>query len=101
MGENTTLWCVCHQKNCGVKYPRVKLFTHKGDQHTFGVSKKSQCLITTVFRDVFLVFTLLTISGFALCSSNSLTISVCPSLDANNKAQSPSYETTTINSNNK
>ena len=44
--------------------------------------------------------TLLKISGFALCSSNSLTISTCPPLDANNKADSPSYETTTININN-
>ena len=36
--------------------------------------------------------TLLTISGFALCSNNSLTISTCPLLDANNNPVSPSFE---------
>jgi hypothetical protein len=42
-----------------------------------------------------------TISGFALRSNNSLTIITCPLFDANNKADDPSYETTTININNK
>ena len=37
--------------------------------------------------------TLSKILGFALCSSNNLTISSCPPLDANNKAGSPYYET--------
>jgi len=41
--------------------------------------------------------TLSTISGFALCSNNSLTISTCPSFEAVNKAESPYYKSTRIN----